>query len=711
MSFLRKLIPAFRRPSARNQPDPASSSKSIAAEAGARMAAGDWARAAGLWNELLGQGHHQASAKVYAKLLHCLRKSDDASAMEGMVPKALSAFPADPKVLHEAAAALIALKKWKDAEACLRRFINQSDDPVPAATYVQLGLVLKAGEQFDQAETVLGEAAARFPDDVGIATGLIELAAVREDWSEALTRWREILRAHDDHLPSKAILRMSRTLRQAGGVAAADKIIRHGHALFPEDAEIQDELHKVTVQRQGAPYDMAAWETGETPGTQARGDRITPFQTPAASDCAFIKSAEWRTNPRFIQTLAFGAEFSIETARQTIEWADECRRAWLEGPGEQLWQRLDEAGKPAFIRDLIDRIVKDLLGAIDPDLPVTMGLSGGMDSRGILSSLRRIGASPQTFTFGQIGYSDYDFVSVPKERASLDTILFDTSEMDWKLDEVEAFAPYTQSFPVSPRVPIDSFFNRSMPRRFEINGWLGDALTKSPPEEDMNCTWPDSLPVFNRINNRYQLQCFLPMEEVAAALPQSPLFDPDRIHPIDQLSIGLTEYQRIRPVDRPNVTHVFPFAAREWVGFWLNRTPAERSGQALWLRFLQATGKSEFFEMQGLSNLSRSNLRSVMESLLYGNGNNNGHVNLAAAEKTLPARHHTHFCAHTCYKNNQSFQRLFDFLISRLRKRGIFEPAFIDDIIRHFFARGPNVDRMVDGLLSIDVMLETGWFD
>jgi len=716
MKPLHKLTSVFSKQKPSNYSGSRPESESVPAKSSIKaaekaMVDEDWPLAARLWNDVLKIKHYQPPAKVYTKLLRCLRKAGDMRTLENTLPKALSAYPTEAKVLYEAAAATISLENWSDAETLLRQLISQEHASTSPQIHAHLAIALRAQSKYDQAEAVLDNATAKFPTDLKLATAFIELAAIRGDESAALTRWRDFLSANDAPLPPKTFILMSRTLRGTDNTTLANTIIRHGYSLYPENSAVEAELIRVTLDRQGAPHDMAAWERNAEPQTHGSNKAATTFHTSPKSKCTIIKSPKWRSNPRFIQTCAYGTQFSIETATQTIQWANQCRHAWLENPEEKNWHSLGDADKLEFIRNLLDRIIRDALSAIDSNTPLTMGLSGGMDSRGILSSLRRIGASPQTFTFGQIGYSDFDFVSILKERESLNTILFDTSELEWKLDEIEAFAPYTQSFPVSPRVPIDTIFNQTCPQRLEINGWLGDALTKSPPEEDMHGTWLDSLPVFNKINNRYQLQCFLPMEEVTASLPQFPLLDPEQIHPIDQLSIGFAEYQRIRPVNRPNVTHIFPFAEQDWVGFWLNRTPAERCGQALWLRFLKTTGPREFFELQSATKLSRSNLRAEMETLLYGDKHSKGLINLAAATKALPAQHHTHFCQFTCSKNNPSYKRLLDFLIARLKKRGIFEPAFIDDVVRHFFARGPNIDRMLDGLLSIDVMMETGYFD
>jgi hypothetical protein len=70
-----------------------------------------------------------------------------------------------------------------------------------------------------------------------------------------------------------------------------------------------------------------------------------------------------------------------------------------------------------------------------------------------------------------------------------------------------------------------------------------------------------------------------------------------------------------------------------------------------------------------------------------------------------------HFCVFACHANNPHFRRMVDDSVKRLKGRDIFENAFIDDIVCRFISREPGTDRMLNGLVSLDVMAEAGIFD
>jgi hypothetical protein len=433
--------------------------------------------------------------------------------------------------------------------------------------------------------------------------------------------------------------------------------------------------------------------------------------TPRVRDAGIIKSRKFRHNIRFLQTCAFSMPFSVDEAADVIHKIDDYREIWAKDPREGRWLGSDKAGHLVQLREHLDHVVKTALQGRSEDRLLTMGLSSGFDSRAILGSLRRLGLKPLTFTFGQIGSSDFDLVKILSEREKLETSFFDTSEMEWSLAELEAFAHYAPSFVLTPRAAINRSLNQVSELRDEINGWLGDALTNGVPKEVLELSWKDCLPVFCRISNRFSLQCFLPEEEVLASLPQEPLIDVSRISTVDQLAIGFGEWQRFRPIDRPNVKHILPFAQPEWIGFWLNRTPEERLEQSLWINLHLSNDGGEFFELQGHPSLTKDEAVELKGRYLYGDGASPGAVDLSQTQKMLPAKHSTHFCAYTCYSNNPAFRNVVETSLARLRKRGIFANDFIDAVVRHFHARSPFVDRMLEGLLNVDIKLEIGFFD
>ena len=365
--------------------------------------------------------------------------------------------------------------------------------------------------------------------------------------------------------------------------------------------------------------------------------------------------------------------------------------------------------KLQFIRNLFEEIIRNVAKRIDPQRPLMMGLSSGYDSRAILSFLRRLGITPDTFTFGQVGNLDFDFVTLLSTREALDTRLFDTSTIEWKLEVLDHNVTRTRDFPISPRVPVGAILDTIAPRRLEINGHLGDSLTSI--RQDLDKSWDKALRVFCKISNRFSFQGLFPYDEITAYLPREPLVDSTSLSYARQLDLGYLEHQRMCPLDSPTVNYVIPCREPRWVGFWLNRTPPETTGQALWLRFLRSLGAREFLEFDNGKGRTRAAALTDTARLLYGTSNTRGQIDLSHVEKVLPSSATIHFCTFACYANNFHFRRMVDSSIERLRRREIFRKEFVDEVIRRFNSRMPNTDNMLNGLVTIDVMAEAQLFD
>jgi hypothetical protein len=457
---------------------------------------------------------------------------------------------------------------------------------------------------------------------------------------------------------------------------------------------------------------MLRWRATEISGAtgaqnQDESKQLTPTIHRARE--SFIKSRRLRNDHRFIQACAFAMNFSHAEAQKAIQWANDCRLSWLKGGSEEAWLALQDANRLDFIQDLLEDVIRGAAGQINSGRPLTMGVSSGYDSRTILCFLRRIGIIPDTYTFGQIGNLDFDYVSLLSRQESLETRIFDTSELEWNLEALDSHACHSQDFPVSPRVPADATLDAAAPCRLEIHGHLGDSLTGI--QQNLDDTWEMALRLFCNLSNRFKLQFLFTPDELADFLPARPFVDSTSLAYSRQLDIGYLEHQSMRPLGSPSADYILPFEDPKWVGFWLNRSPAETAGQSLWLRFLQSLGASEFAEFRGTRIRTRSAARTRMAEFLYGTENTKGKIDLSSADKVLVSSGGLHFCLFACHSNNAHFRKMVDRSIERLRRRGIFQHAFIDGVTRNFAARVPNSDSMLNGLISIDVMAEAQRFD
>jgi hypothetical protein len=245
-------------------------------------------------------------------------------------------------------------------------------------------------------------------------------------------------------------------------------------------------------------------------------------------------------------------------------------------------------------------------------------------------------------------------------------------------------------------VPVNAVIDAERPHRLEVNGHLGDSLTGI--RQDTEESWEKALRTFKFISNRFNFQRLFRTEELDVFLPKEPFVDRSAIAYARQLDMAFLEYQRMRPLDAGGVNYIFPFCEPRWVGFWLNRS----------LRWLRAP---EFPELRGEAGRTRSVLLSKMSKMLYGGTAAKGLIDLKAAGKTLPSSRSIHFCLFACYANNPHFRKMVEDSLARLKRRQIFDGSFVDGVLRHFKAREPSTDNMLNGLVALDVLTETGRFE
>ena len=625
--------------------------------------------------------------RVYCRMSRALRGTGAFDTADSIVRQAISTHGTQLILQQELAEIAMSRQDWAEAVKRWQVALDSAGVGAPMAIYARMSQALRNQNEYQRAEAILRAGLARFPADLNLVRESAELAMSREDWTEALRLWQILFELCGDSAPASAFIGRSTALRARGDFKGAAAIVQQGLSVHSENLKLWRERSLVN---------QAA-----TPHQTSRG---SPQRCQPSSRVDSVIRPKLRTNRRFVQACAFGMHFSHAEAQQELEWANECRASWVNS-GEEEWCGLGEEGRSDFIKRLLEEVIANVVASLE-QRPLTMGVSAGYDSRILLHFFRRGGVTPEVFTFGQVGDQDFDFVSLLNERQRLGVRVFDTSEIEWRLEVLDQYASYTRDFPLSPRVPVGAILDQCAPGRYELNGHLGDSLTGI--QQSLHQTWDEALRVFCKISNRFNFQQLFPSEQLIALLPKEPLID--SLSFPHQLDLGYLECQRMRPVDGPNVKYILPFRDPRWVGFWLNRLPEETYGQSLWLRFLHSLGAEEFIELNGTRCATRKAALRQTTRFLYASKTEQK-IDLTTINKAVPSEGTMHFCVFACHANNPHFRRMVDDSVKRLKGRDIFENAFIDDIVCRFISREPGTDRMLNGLVSLDVMAEAGIFD
>ncbi len=422
----------------------------------------------------------------------------------------------------------------------------------------------------------------------------------------------------------------------------------------------------------------------------------------------FITDRHLADHEQFAQFCAFGTVFTHAAAARALEGFDGCRRAWLQSGEPAHWERLRPPEQTALVTELLLTILRDVLAGLDRNLPLTLGVSSGFDSRLLLYGFRRLGTLPRTFTFGQAGGLDFAVIEMLATRLSLDHVFIDTNAMEWSLDEIDRRA---RARPLSHNRAIRYDAYRLGGDRLLATGYLGGAITGNTIPRIPSAGWPEALRAFCKRNDPFDWQRLMSAERVRALLPAEPFLAPTSLSYDRQLDLGFRQTQRIRPSEVRGVTYVLPYEDRRWVGFWLARNPGEIGDQALYIRFLRGLEAEEFFDLPLVSETLRSLLLQQRDRMILGTDGRGGLATVDPHARVLPRNRSTPFCWYAGYANNPSVRRMVEALLSRLAGRAVFAPAFVTHVLRRFERGEPGAYKMLNGLLSADVALEAGVFD
>lgn len=233
--------------------------------------------------------------------------------------------------------------------------------------------------------------------------------------------------------------------------------------------------------------------------------------------------------------------------------------------------------------------------------PHVVPLSGGLDSRVILSCLceRGVGAQVTTVTFGLPGTFDYEIARVVAHRAGVAHEAIDLRGVPLTMAALEA----TLADSGACSWGFDALCHRLIPDRFGPratywSGYMAGALAGSRLPAAASRSWPEAVTSFvatNRFSNALALA--EPDRELAAGFTAVPFVNAGALSYDDQLDFGVRQAGYIRSTLLPQGVDLrTPFLDPAWVGFMLGLPSESRRDARLYRRIL-AAGLGELFRL------------------------------------------------------------------------------------------------------------------
>ena len=204
-------------------------------------------------SEVASAGRSLAEYLDAATELRSARRLDEANAL---LAEAMAHFPDDPDLLSEAARVAEWRGDWPEAARYWEAVHNLLPGHAPA--HISRARALIHDGRHDAAETLLEDAAQRFPENFELLLVRAECAAQRRDWPEAALRWEEFRDSFPDR--SEGYLGAAQACRELGRPEEAEALVAAACERFPDDVGAHNEYAWLATFRRDWHAALQRWE-------------------------------------------------------------------------------------------------------------------------------------------------------------------------------------------------------------------------------------------------------------------------------------------------------------------------------------------------------------------------------------------------------------------------------------------------------------------
>ena len=258
----------------------------------------DWEEAAARWQSVREQFPYDSDAVIEGgRALLDAGRVDEADAV---LTAAMHRFPEHAMIARNWANLAMRRQTWPEA---IRRWeIVRASFPGEAEGYAEGAVALRHAGRLPDAETLLSEGAARFPNVPSIGFAWADMASSRADWIEAHRRWEDVR----DRFPQEARswIESAKALTAALRIPDADALLTAGLDRHPSSLDLMFNWALLAAQHRTSEEALARWQrvrdtfpehtTGYTFGAHALQDA---GRVAEAQELMTVAAARFPRNP------------------------------------------------------------------------------------------------------------------------------------------------------------------------------------------------------------------------------------------------------------------------------------------------------------------------------------------------------------------------------------------------------------------------------
>jgi GT2 family glycosyltransferase/lipopolysaccharide biosynthesis regulator YciM len=234
--------------------------KAYIADAEIAMAKEDWSEAVKRWEEVLEHVGKRELPEAWIKLSRANRYNSNYNDAEAAVKRGMRKMPDHLGLRLEYAEIAMAKEDWSEAVKRWEEVLEHVGKRELPEAWIKLSRANRYNSNYNDAEAAVKRGMRKMPDHLGLRLEYAEIAMAKEDWSEAVKRWEEVLEHVGKRELPEAWIKLSRANRYNSNYNDAEAAVKRGMRKMPDHLGLRLEYAEIAMAKEDWSEAVKRWE-------------------------------------------------------------------------------------------------------------------------------------------------------------------------------------------------------------------------------------------------------------------------------------------------------------------------------------------------------------------------------------------------------------------------------------------------------------------
>lgn len=219
-----------------------------------------WPEACGRWEAVLATFGDACPPKAHLRLAIAFRERGMLGVAAAVLERARARFPDAAEFAIEWAQLAMIERRWPEAVRRWEHVLERFEGQVPSKVHAWLAIAHREQGDLETAAVVLERALELHPGDVRLGVEQAHLAMVEQDFTEAISRFTDVLDRYEEQAPTKVFERLAIEHRHLGHFDEAEAVLKRGRVRFPDDIRLANAWAQAAMVRGDWAEALRRWD-------------------------------------------------------------------------------------------------------------------------------------------------------------------------------------------------------------------------------------------------------------------------------------------------------------------------------------------------------------------------------------------------------------------------------------------------------------------